>query len=103
KFLRIKGFSVMEAGDGTAAVDLLQSHRNQIAMILLDVTLPGKPSHEVLEEACRLRPGPKVIVTSAYGQNTVAGLFRGARMDYFIRKPFTLSELAELVGAVLDA
>src|SRR5262249_41462196 len=100
KFLRIRGFSVMEAADGTAAADLLHAHRTQIALILLDVTLPGRPSHEVLEEACRLKQGLKVIVTSAYGHDTVAGLFPGTRPEYFIRKPYALTELVELVRAV---
>ncbi len=51
KLLRMRGFSVMEAGDGTAAVSFLHSPGAQIALVLLDVTLPGKPSHEVYEEA----------------------------------------------------
>ena len=102
KHLRIKGFPVMEASDGTAGVDLLQAHGARIALVLLDVTLPGKPSHEVFEEACRAPADMKVIVTSAYGENMVAGFFPGIRIEYFIRKPYRLSELEELMRALLS-
>ena len=102
KLLRMRGFSVMEAGDGTAAVKQLHSHGSRIALVLLDVTLPGTPSHEVYEEARALESGVKVIVTSAYSANTVAGLFPGAQLEYFIRKPYRLGELVELVCTVLS-
>jgi PAS domain S-box-containing protein len=102
KLLRMRGFPVMEAGDGTAAVALLHSPDAQIALVLLDVTLPGKPSHEVFEEARALGRGVKVIVTSAYGPNVVAGFFPGAQLEYFIRKPYRLGDLVELVRTVLS-
>ncbi len=102
KSLRMRGFSVLEAGDGTAAVKQLHSHGSQIALVLLDVTLPGTPSHEVFDEARALGSGVKVIVTSAYGANTVAGFFPGAQLEYFIRKPYRLADLVEMVFAILS-
>ncbi len=102
KHLRIKGFPVMEASDGTTGVDLLQAHGARIALVLLDVTLPGKPSLEVFEEACRARADMKVIVTSAYGENMVAGFFPGKRIEHFIRKPYSLSDLEELMRTLLS-
>lgn len=102
KHLRLKGFPVMEASDGTAGVELLQTHGERIALLLLDVTLPGKPSPEVFDEALRVRADMKVIVTSAYGESKVAGLFPGLRIVYFIRKPYNLAELVELVRKILS-
>ena len=43
-----------------------------------------------------------MIVTSAYGENMVAGFFPGKRIEYFIRKPYRLSELEELMRALLS-
>ena len=62
-------------------------------MLLLDITLPGAPSREVLAEARGVRPDIKVIVTSAYGQNQVDESFPGMKIDSFIRKPFQLGNL----------
>jgi CheY-like chemotaxis protein len=100
KALRKRGFAVLEAGDGSLAMDLCRTHKNPINVILLDVTLPGRSSRETLEEALRLRPDLKVILTSAYGRETVDASFDGFEITHFIRKPFLLGQLA---GILQDA
>jgi len=103
KGLAKRGFSVMEAGDGTAAMDLIRAHAKDIDVVLLDVTLPGMSSREILEEAERIRPELKVILTSAYGRETVGVSLSGLRVERFIQKPFQLAELVnELQGALAD-
>jgi PAS domain S-box-containing protein len=98
--LRRTGFSVLEAADGDLAVNLIRHDKEDIALVLLDLTLPGKSSHEVFEELQRWRPGVKVILTSAYGRETVAGPLKALQRESFIRKPYHLSKL---VTAVRDA
>ena len=97
KALRKRGFSVLEASDGSAAMDLIRARANDIDVILLDVTLPGVSSREILEEAERIRPELKVILTSAYGKETVSATFAGLRVERFIRKPFPLGDLVQLI------
>jgi len=94
KALRKRGFSVLEACDGSEAMDLIRARANDIDVVLLDVTLPGISTREILEEAARIRPGLKVILTSAYGKETVSS-FLGLRVERFIRKPFQLAELVD--------
>jgi PAS domain S-box-containing protein len=102
KSLRKRGFSVLEANDGSAAIDLFRSHKDDIDLILLDVTLPGTSGREVFEEVLRLRPNMKIIVSSAYGKENVDATFRGLRIKHFIRKPFRLIELASMLEEVLS-
>jgi CheY-like chemotaxis protein len=97
KALRKRGFSVMMASDGSVAMDLIRTHKDDIDVILLDVTLPGRSSREVFEEVQRLRPDLKMILTSAYGKETVDATFEGLRVEYFIRKPFLLGDLVRLL------
>jgi PAS domain S-box-containing protein len=97
KALRKKGFSVIEASDGSAATDLLRTHLNDLDVILLDVTVPGRSSREIFEEVQRIRPNLKVILTSAYGKETVDATFTGMRVEHFIRKPFQLGDLVSLL------
>jgi CheY-like chemotaxis protein len=101
KFLRRNAFSVLEAADGTAAMNLMREHASRIGLILLDITLPGAPSHEVLAEARRLRSEIRVILTSAYGSNKLPDYFPGTEIDAFIRKPYQLGELVTLVRSLL--
>ena len=103
KGLQKRGFSVIEASDGSAALDLIHAHRDEIDVVLLDVTLPGASSREVFEEVLRIRPDLKVIVTSAYGQQMVDAYYSGLRVNYFIRKPFQLDDLVRLSGSAFSA
>jgi two-component system, cell cycle sensor histidine kinase and response regulator CckA len=96
------GFTVMIASDGSAAMDLIRTHENYIDAILLDVTLPGRSSREVFEEAQRVRPDLKVILTSAHGKETIGTAFPGLRVEHFIRKPFQLHDLMNLLQGVLS-
>ena len=103
KALRNRGFAVIEASDGSRAIDLLRSHKDKVDVVFLDVTLPGVSSREIFEEAQRIRPNLKVIVTTAYAKETVDIAFSGLRVDYFIRKPFHLFDVLRLIGDALSA
>jgi two-component system cell cycle sensor histidine kinase/response regulator CckA len=92
KMLRRKGLSVIEASDGSAALDVIRTRKDYIDVLLLDVTLPQASSREVYEEAKRLRPDVSVIVTSAKTEE-MAAAFLGTSVERFLRKPFRLSDL----------
>jgi len=100
--LRNRGFSVLEANDGSAAIDLIREHNDEIEAVFLDVTLPGVSSRVVFEAVLGTRPDVKVIVTSAYGKETVDASFAGLRIEQFIRKPFHLGDLAHLLVSALS-
>jgi DNA-binding response OmpR family regulator len=99
--LRKQGFSVLEAGDGNLAVELIRDRGNDIALVLLDITLPGKSSPDVFAELRRARPGAKVILTSAYGRESVTGSLKAFEPESFIRKPYQFSELVTVVRDAL--
>jgi DNA-binding NtrC family response regulator len=91
---------VIEAGDGSAAVDVIRGQKSRIDILFLDITLPGIPSREVLGEATRLRPEMRVIVTSAYGEEMASASLR-AKLDRFIRKPYKFGDLTNLIRQAL--
>jgi two-component system, cell cycle sensor histidine kinase and response regulator CckA len=100
KMLRKNGFRVIEAIDGSSALELIRTYEDEIDLMLLDVTLPGVPSREVFEEARLRRPVLKVILTSAYSRETAEASLAGLRIEHFIRKPF---QLVDLMGVLQDA
>ena len=100
--LRKKGWSVIEAANGSEAMDLVRLHQNGIDLILLDLTLPGASSREVFQEARRLRPEMKVVLTSAHNRETVDTSLAGLRVERFIRKPFQLGDLVRLLQQALS-
>jgi two-component system cell cycle sensor histidine kinase/response regulator CckA len=100
KMLQKNGFEVIEAGDGSSALEMVRTYKDEIGVMLLDITLPGVSSREVFEQAQRLRPNLKVILTSAYGREAVNASFEGLRVERFLRKPF---QFADLMGMLQDA
>ena len=96
KMLRKKGFSVIEARDGSAAMEAIRAKDKPIDVLFLDVTLPGTPGREVLKEARRLRPEMKLVVTSAYSEEMAAASLH-TTIERFIRKPYRLNDLAGLI------
>jgi CheY-like chemotaxis protein len=95
KTLRKNGFDVFEAADGSFAIDLLRANRGQIDVILLDMTIPGASSREVVAEAVKVRSDISVVLASAYGQEMFSRATSIPQIRSFIRKPFQLADLVK--------
>jgi DNA-binding response OmpR family regulator len=97
--LGARGFEVSCALDGDSGLESALGER--VALVLLDLMLPGRPGLEVLSELVERRPGLPVIVLTARGEleDRVEGLNAGAA-DYLV-KPFMLAELEARIRAQL--
>jgi len=98
--LRKRGFSVLEASDGDIALDMARERKGNIDLVLLDATLPGISSQEVSTQLLRIAPDAKVILTSAYSKDDVRTKLALGQIQ-FIRKPFRLADLEQLIRATL--
>jgi two-component system, cell cycle sensor histidine kinase and response regulator CckA len=103
KMLRKIGFEVFEAADGSSAIDLLRADGGKLDVILLDMTIPGASSDEIVDQAANAKPDIKVILTSAYNQETIAGAMSQPQIRSFIRKPFQLGDLLKTVRSCLSS
>jgi CheY-like chemotaxis protein len=102
KMLRRKGFSVIEAEDGAAAIEHFRANRLEIGVVLLDLTLPGLPGREVFMELRQIQPDVKVILTTAYSREVAMGSFEEEpAVSGFIRKPYRLDDLMQLLREAL--
>ena len=103
KMLRKNGYSIFEANDGQKAIATVRDFKDDLDLILLDVTLPGGiSSREVIQEARRTRADLKIILTSAYGNEDITRAFAGIGIEHLIRKPFAIADLMGLVKSVLS-
>ncbi len=95
--LERNGFAVWVARDGLEAIDLYRQHAEAIAVVLLDVRMPGLDGLQTLE-VLRQR-NPKVLACFMSGDTGVCKpeelLQRGAA--YVIAKPFLLDDLANVL------
>ena len=102
KLLRRRGFTVIEAADGIAGIELFLANQARLGTVLLDMTLPGKTGAVVLNELQRIDPDVKVILTSAYGREQVQSLLGGLRACGYIQKPYRLAELEKALQKCAD-
>ena len=100
--LRTKGLSILEAGDGIAAVDLLRANQSAIGVVLLDLSLPGMGGKDVMAEVRRIRPDVKVILTTAYSEEMAVNTVGGHHHWAFIRKPYRIADLTKLLRDALS-
>ncbi len=91
------GYTVVEAGSGGAALDMLQ-RRADIDLMLLDFAMPGMNGAEVAREARARRPDLPILFVTGYADTEAL-----AHADEcgIIQKPFDDHELASKVGSVL--
>lgn len=90
------GFDVLDAANADEAIELLES-RNDIAVVVTDLQMPGSMDGLKLAAAIRDRwPPIKVIATSGHYDNRNGYLETGER---FLLKPY---RGAELTGAVRE-
>lgn len=101
--LRELGYAVFEAVDATVALDLLR-RQPDIDLLFTDLGLPGGIDGKSLAEQARLiRPSLRVLVTSAYADNSLIREGRLAPDVDLLIKPFTFTSLATRVRRALDA
>ena len=101
KILRVYGYQILEAANGDEACRSRQTHRGDIHLLLTDVVLPGMNGKELSQRLRMVRPNLKVLFTSGYTSEVIAG--RGV-LDYgvaYIAKPFAPDRLAAKVREVL--
>ena len=99
EILQEEGYSVIDAADGRSMLELLQVQGVRPDLVLMDVMMPGIDGREAYQ-ALRSRmdmPDLPVVMMSAAVQPT--------RLDpsiaAFLRKPFDLTELVDLVAHLI--
>jgi PAS domain S-box-containing protein len=96
------GYKVLRASNGDEAIALAREHVKRIDLLMTDVVMPGMNGRELAEYMVLLHPETKVLFTSGYTDDAIVHhgvLDEGVA---FIGKPYTLSELAKKIRAVLE-
>ena len=98
-FLSIKGFRVIEAGDGEEAVDIFFKEKD-IQLIILDVMMPKMDGWEVCRTVRRYSQVPIIMLTArAEERDELLGFELG--VDEYISKPFSPKILVARIEAIL--
>lgn len=98
-FLVNQNYEVLEAGDGSAALDLFFEHQD-IALIILDVMMPKMDGWQVCKEIRNYSKVPIIMLTAkADEKDELLGFQLG--VDEYVTKPFSPKILVARVEAIL--
>jgi PAS domain S-box-containing protein len=96
------GYTVLEVADGESALKLYQQEQEKIALVILDLIMPGMGGKRCLLELLKINPEAKVAIASGYSPDgpTREILKNGAQG--FISKPYDIRKMLNVVREVLD-
>ena len=98
-FLEKQNFDVLEAGDGSEALDIFFEHQD-IALIILDVMMPKMDGWQVCREVRGYSKVPIIMLTARSDErDELQGFELG--VDEYISKPFSPKILVARVEAIL--
>src|SRR6516165_11712084 len=102
QILSARGYSVLEADDGSAAVELLRD--NTPDLIFSDWKMPQMGGEKLLQHLrgeLRLAPIPVIVITAFGSSHTAIEAVRLGAYD-FVTKPFDLDEIVLAAERALD-
>jgi two-component system, cell cycle sensor histidine kinase and response regulator CckA len=102
RVLSRQGYAVHAFPSGGEALMAIKGTTEAVHLLVTDVVLPGVNGRVLAQDMRALRPGLRVLFTSGYTEDIIAHHGVLERGIDFIGKPYTPSELAAKVRAVLD-
>ncbi|MEM8931682.1 MAG: response regulator [Acidobacteriota bacterium] len=101
KVLQRQGFQVLTAADGREALDIFESRKDDIRLVLLDLTMPEMDGETVAREMRRFDSEAKVLLMSGYREKSATQGLDGDQIAGFLHKPFRPNELVAKVQEIL--
>jgi two-component system cell cycle sensor histidine kinase/response regulator CckA len=97
--LRNKGYKVVEAKSGDAALEILET--TAIDLLITDIVMPQMDGTQLIKLVREKHPALKVICISGYAEEAFRKRLDMAEGIHFLAKPFSLDQLAGKVKDVL--
>jgi DNA-binding NtrC family response regulator len=100
--LEMAGYTVIEAGAPTEALEAAERHDRPIHLLLTDVVMPELTGRQLAGRLAGRRPGLAVLYMSGYTDDAIVHHGRLDPDTAFLQKPFTPETLLRRVRDVLD-
>jgi signal transduction histidine kinase/ActR/RegA family two-component response regulator len=103
QFLRVKGYTVLEACDGTDALAVVKKHSGEIHLLLSDMVMPKLGGIDLADRLKALNPTIKIVLMSGYYEYSNANSSRIPVGTTLLQKPFSPTSLVGKVREALTA
>ena len=95
------GYNVLKARSAVEAVRQFHQHKGEIALLLVDVVLPGKNGRDMAKELMKEEPKLKTVFMSGYPESVTTQNY--VRNTTYLPKPFSLGLLMQKIRDVIVA
>ncbi len=100
--LRNKGYEVLEARSGEAALELVKSQNPHIDLLVTDIMMPVVDGSTLIKILREKTPELKVVCISGYAEEAMREKLEEQSDIQFLAKPFTLKQLATTVKREME-
>jgi PAS domain S-box-containing protein len=97
------GYKVLTASSGEEGLEIYDDHKEEIALVILDLIMPGMGGRETWRRLREMSPRCKVLLASGLWLEDVAREALTTGVTGFIQKPYETSGLLEQIRQVLDS
>ncbi|RPJ81467.1 MAG: PAS domain S-box protein [Deltaproteobacteria bacterium] len=102
EILQELGYAVFTADSGEKALEIYKKHKDQIALVILDMIMPGMSGIETYHELKKINSELPIILDSGYNIETQAIINFMGEKDGFVQKPFNIKILSRKIRTLLD-
>jgi two-component system, cell cycle sensor histidine kinase and response regulator CckA len=100
--LEKRGYKVLAAEDGAAAIRILENNPGEIDLVVSDIMMPKLNGLELRKKAISLVPKMRFLFISGYAEDTIGQTAHLPEDAGYLEKPFLPVELARKVRALLN-
>jgi PAS domain S-box-containing protein len=94
------GYTVTSVSSGVEALEVLESKKIRIDLVVLDMVMPKMNGRETFERIRKIDPDMKVLVSSGYSREEEIETMMEKGCNEYILKPFDVAALSEKLNAV---
>src|SRR4051794_22004840 len=101
--LTSRGYTVLEAGNGVEAIEVIESRGGAVDLVVSDVVMPEMDGPTLAKELRTRNPNLKIIFVSGYAEDAFEKNLPDEVKFNFLAKPFTLKQLVAAVKETMAA
>ena len=102
EMLSQSSYTVLTAPDGETAIEVFRNENTRIALVILDLIMPGMDGKRCLYELLRVNPEARIIIASGYVSQELGTEILEVGAKGHVGKPYHLASMLKVVRTILD-
>jgi PAS domain S-box-containing protein len=102
ELLQSYGYTVLQAEDGVAGLELFTHHRYEIKAVITDMGLPRMSGQDLFARIREMDPSSRVVLASGYLDPELKSHLFTLGAKAFLQKPYQPSDILRVIRGVID-